>query len=130
MSQKMQLHSENEKAFLLLHFNLNYGTYSLPYTSWTHLLITESNYSYRFESFKIAIHCSQKSTMVITDKPLHVLKGHNRNHLIDKEKYLLEYIKHTQRHLQRQHWWLKHISYSASFILNAKMYVRRIYMYR
>ena len=31
MSQKMQLYSENEKAFLLIHFNLNYGTDSLPY---------------------------------------------------------------------------------------------------
>ena len=28
----MQLYSENEKAFLLIHFNLNYGTDSLPYT--------------------------------------------------------------------------------------------------
>ena len=30
MSQKMQLYSENEKAFLLIHFHLNYGTDSLP----------------------------------------------------------------------------------------------------
>ena len=27
----MQLYYENEKAFLLIHFNLNYGTNSLPY---------------------------------------------------------------------------------------------------
>ena len=33
MSQKMQLHSENEKAFLFMHFNLNYGTDSLPWLS-------------------------------------------------------------------------------------------------
>ena len=26
-----QLYSENEKVFLLIHFNLNYGTDSLPY---------------------------------------------------------------------------------------------------
>ena len=31
MSQKKQLYSENERAFLLIHFNLNYGTDSLPY---------------------------------------------------------------------------------------------------
>ena len=30
MSQKMQLYFENDKAFLLMHFNLNYGTDSLP----------------------------------------------------------------------------------------------------
>ena len=29
--KKMQLCSENEKAFLLIHFNLNYGTDSLPH---------------------------------------------------------------------------------------------------
>ena len=31
-SQKMQIYSENEKAFLLIHLNLNYGTDLLPYT--------------------------------------------------------------------------------------------------
>ena len=30
LSQKMQLYSENEKGFLLMHFNWNYGTDSLP----------------------------------------------------------------------------------------------------
>ena len=30
MSQRMQQYFENEKAFLLIHFNLNYGTDSLP----------------------------------------------------------------------------------------------------
>lgn len=30
MSQKMQIYFESEKAFLLVHFNFNYGTDSLP----------------------------------------------------------------------------------------------------
>ena len=41
MSQKLQLYSENKKAFLLIHFNLNYGTDSLPYkTHYTKHYIT------------------------------------------------------------------------------------------
>ena len=35
MSQKTQLYSKNEKAFLLIHLNLNYGTDLLPFASAT-----------------------------------------------------------------------------------------------
>ena len=48
--KKMQLYFENEKAFLSIHFNLNYGTDSLPRgPSWPH-------------KFCASMECPQNST--------------------------------------------------------------------
>ena len=64
MSQKMQLYPENEKAFLLIHFNLNYGTDSLP--SWGSVRSLFTNAAESMDSYHGNREAGTKNTFYTT----------------------------------------------------------------